>query len=95
MYLNNELGIFKEKFAFLLLFKSSYSVLLGLEKLTSAFGLLGLFEGVACLIGTPIAGAVYDSTERYDEPFYMAGGFFILASVLGFVVQVIDKRQKR
>ena len=30
--------------------------LLGLEKLTNAFGLLLLFQGVASLIGPPIAG---------------------------------------
>ena len=67
---------------------------LGLEKLTSAFGLLGVFEGVGCIISTPIAGAVYDATDSFYIPFYMAAGFFILASVLGFLVQVIDKRQK-
>ena len=69
-------------------------VLLGLEKLTSAFGLLGVFEGVGCIISTPIAGAIFDATDSFDPPFYMAAGFFILASVLGFLVQVIDKRQK-
>lgn len=30
--------------------------LLGLEKLTNAFGLLLLFQGIASLIGPPIAG---------------------------------------
>lgn len=30
--------------------------LLGLEKLTSAFGLLLLFQGLAVTIGSPIAG---------------------------------------
>lgn len=33
--------------------------LLGLEKLTNAFGLLLLFEGVACLIGPPITGKTF------------------------------------
>ena len=75
-------------------FKDPSFVLLGLEKLTSAFGLLGVFEGVGCIISTPIAGAVYDATTSFYIPFYMAAGFFILASVLGFLVQVIDKRQK-
>ena len=35
--------------------------LLGLDMLTSAFGLLGLYEGIACLITTPIAGALFDA----------------------------------
>lgn len=30
--------------------------LLGIEKLTNAFGLLLLFQGIASLIGPPIAG---------------------------------------
>ena len=64
----------------------------GLEKLTSSFGLLGLFEGFACLIGTPIAGAVYDATKSFIIPFYMASGFFILASLFGFLTQILHKR---
>jgi MFS family permease len=32
--------------------------LLGLEKLTNAFGLLLLFQGIASLVGPPIAGNV-------------------------------------
>ena len=63
--------------------------------LASVFGLLGVFEGVGCIISTPIAGAVFDATQSFYIPFYMAGGFFTLASMLGFIVQVIDKRQKR
>lgn len=30
--------------------------LLGLEKLTNAFGILMVFQGVACLIGPPVIG---------------------------------------
>lgn len=30
--------------------------LLGLEKLTNAFGILLLFQGVACLVGPPVIG---------------------------------------
>ena len=36
--------------------------LLGLEKLTSAFGLLLLFQGLAVTIGSPIAG-IYSITN--------------------------------
>ena len=38
---------------------------LGLEQLTSAFGLLIMFRGLATILGPPIAGAVYRcSTEK-------------------------------
>jgi len=30
--------------------------LLGIEKLTSAFGLLALFQGIVALVGLPISG---------------------------------------
>lgn len=33
--------------------------LLGLERLTNAFGLLLLFQGIASLIGPPFAGKAY------------------------------------
>lgn len=32
--------------------------LLGLEKLTNAFGLLLLFQGIAALVGSPVAGMI-------------------------------------
>jgi len=32
--------------------------LLGIQKLTDAFGLTSLFQGIACLIGTPLTGTV-------------------------------------
>ena len=32
--------------------------LLGIQKLTNAFGLTSLFQGIACLIGSPMSGDV-------------------------------------
>lgn len=47
-------------FFFLAVFASLRSILvvdlLGLEKLTNAFGLLLLFQGVAATVGAPLAG---------------------------------------
>ena len=37
--------------------------LLGLERLTSAFGLLLLFQGIAVTIGSPIAG-IYQTVPK-------------------------------
>uniref|UniRef100_A0A6M2DZK4 Putative monocarboxylate transporter n=1 Tax=Xenopsylla cheopis TaxID=163159 RepID=A0A6M2DZK4_XENCH len=44
--------------------------LLGLDKLTNAFGLLLLFQGIASLIGPPLIGFIFDITQSYQ------GGFF-------------------
>lgn len=68
--------------------------LLGLDKLTSAFGLLGLYEGMACLITTPIAGALFDATGTNVYAFYMGGGFFILSGLFGFTAMLLRDKKK-
>ena len=68
--------------------------LLGLENLTSAFSLLALFEGIASIIGPPIAGAIYEAAGSYDIPFYAAGAFFILASLISLGAQILHRKQK-
>ena len=59
--------------------------LLGLDKLTNAFGLLILFRGAAAIFGTPVAGMIYDATKSYSIPFYMAGFLFFLSTVTSFI----------
>jgi len=41
--------------------------LLGLDSLTSAFGLLIAFRGTSAVLGPPLAGAVYDANENADN----------------------------
>ena len=65
--------------------------LLGLDKLTNAFGLLILFRGAAAIVGSPLAGAVYDATKTYTIPFYMAGFFFFLSTVTSFMAPMLKK----
>ncbi|XP_067646422.1 monocarboxylate transporter 14 [Eurosta solidaginis] len=65
--------------------------LLGLDKLTNAFGLLILFRGFAAIIGSPLAGAVYDATQSYDLPFYMAGGLFALSTITSFMAPCLKR----
>lgn len=67
--------------------------LLGLDSLTSSFGMLVLFRGVASILGPPLAGLVYDMTEQYDASFYMAGGFFIFGGVLSFVAYFMNRNK--
>lgn len=43
--------------------------LLGLDKLTNAFGLLIMFRGVAGIFGTPLIGSIYDRTNSYAASF--------------------------
>lgn len=65
--------------------------MLGLDKLTNAFGLLILFRGAAAIIGSPLAGAVYDATESYDISFYMAAAFFGISAATSFMAPVVKR----
>lgn len=65
--------------------------LLGLDKLTNAFGLLILFRGFAALLGTPLAGALYDLTKSYDLPFYTAGAMFAVSTITSFLAPCMKR----
>ncbi|XP_011145464.1 monocarboxylate transporter 3 isoform X1 [Harpegnathos saltator] len=65
--------------------------LLGLDKLTNAFGLLILFRGAAAIVGSPLAGAVYDATQSYSIPFFMAGFFFFVSTVTSFMAPFMKR----
>ena len=68
--------------------------LLELYSLKSAFSLLFLFERIAGIIGTRIAGAIYSSAGSYEISFYVAGLFFILAGFLSLAAQLLHMKQK-
>ncbi|XP_037945417.1 uncharacterized protein LOC119685961 [Teleopsis dalmanni] len=68
--------------------------MIGLEKLTNAFGFLMLFQGVAATIGSPIAGALYDNTGSYDVSFYFAGGLILLSAFLCYPLTYVSKWEK-
>ncbi|XP_049872712.1 monocarboxylate transporter 12 isoform X2 [Pectinophora gossypiella] len=68
--------------------------LLGLDKLTNAFGLLILFRGAAAIIGSPLAGAVYDATKNYDASFYMAAAFFLASTLTSFAAPLFRRKQE-
>lgn len=67
--------------------------LLGLDKLTNAFGLLILFRGAATIVGSPLAGAIYDSTQSYAIAFYVAGALFAISAVASFTAPCLRKKQ--
>lgn len=65
--------------------------LLGLEKLTNAFGLLLLFQGVASLVGPPIAGWLYDWLLSYDPGFCVAGAMIAASGLMLFCIPAIHR----
>lgn len=66
--------------------------LLGIERLTNAFGLLLLFQGIASLIGPPFAGWLYDTLQSYAPGFYVAGGTISLSGLILFFIPMLEKR---
>lgn len=62
-----------------------------MDKLTNAFGLLILFRGFAAIIGSPLAGAIYDATQSYSIPFYMAGAFFGISAITSFIAPMLKR----
>ena len=69
--------------------------LLGLDSLTSSFGMLVLCRGIASILGPPLAGLVYDMTEEYNASFYLAGAFFVTGGLISFVAYFMDKRRNK
>ncbi|XP_032667087.1 monocarboxylate transporter 12 isoform X1 [Odontomachus brunneus] len=69
--------------------------LLGLEKLTNAFGLLLLFQGVAAAMGAPLAGAFMDATGSYDASFYLSGSLILLSAVICYPLKRINTWERR
>ncbi|XP_030568244.1 monocarboxylate transporter 5 [Drosophila novamexicana] len=68
--------------------------LLGLEKLTNAFGLLLLFQGIASFIGPPIGGWMYDITGSYSPAFLMAGLMIAISGLVMFAIPPLQRYQE-
>ena len=68
--------------------------LVDLDRFTNAYGLLLLVQGIANLVGPPIAGWGYDLTGAYDISFYLAGGFIIVSGALLFVLPALGGYRK-
>ncbi|KAL0112510.1 hypothetical protein PUN28_012080 [Cardiocondyla obscurior] len=68
--------------------------LITLERFTNAYGLLLLVQGVANLMGPPLAGWLYDITGTYDLSFYLAGLFIALSGALLLVMPSIGLYRK-
>lgn len=68
--------------------------LLGMEKLTNSYGLIMLAEGVANLVGPPLAGLISDTTGSYDGTFYTAGVGIFISGVMLLAIPYLKRRTK-
>lgn len=69
--------------------------LLGLEKLTNAFGLLLLFQGIASFAGPPIVGSLYDYTKSYVPGFIFAGVMIGVSGLMLFIIPPLQAYMDR
>ncbi|EFX89929.1 hypothetical protein DAPPUDRAFT_39459, partial [Daphnia pulex] len=69
--------------------------LISLERFVNAYGLLLLFQGVANLIGPPLAGWISDLTGSYDLSFYIAGIFIVLSGAILVLLPVSQHIKSR
>ncbi|XP_046734618.1 monocarboxylate transporter 1 isoform X5 [Diprion similis] len=65
--------------------------LLGLDRLTNAFGLLLLFQGLASLLGPPIAGWLHDGLGSYDPGFWVAGSMIAISGLMLFFIPPLQR----
>ncbi|KAG5893834.1 hypothetical protein JTB14_018336 [Gonioctena quinquepunctata] len=69
--------------------------LLGLDKLTSAFGFTLLSRGVGSFLGSPMAGILYDTTKSYTISFLVGSAFFGVATILSCFIPLIHRRKTK
>ncbi|KAL3082808.1 hypothetical protein niasHS_010610 [Heterodera schachtii] len=60
--------------------------MIGIDRLTNGFGLLLFIQGIATFVGPPLAGKLFDLTNRYDWTFAFCGVCLFVSGVMLFVV---------
>uniref|UniRef100_A0A1I8GV19 MFS domain-containing protein n=1 Tax=Macrostomum lignano TaxID=282301 RepID=A0A1I8GV19_9PLAT len=68
--------------------------LVGLDNLTSAFGLIILARGISTCVGSPLAASLYSPSTKYLLPFAVGGGLFALSSVI-FSILLLPRFSQR
>lgn len=69
--------------------------LLGLEKLTNAFGLIVLLEGLSSLVAMPLNAFLYESYNDLKVPFVFSGIMIILSGIILIPVESLYKLEKK
>lgn len=68
---------------------------MGLEKLTNAFGILMLFQGIAAVMGGAIAASLKDLTNSFDCSFYFAGTLMTISALLCYPLTWVNQWEKQ
>ncbi|KAG9341796.1 hypothetical protein JZ751_018518 [Albula glossodonta] len=59
--------------------------IVGIDRLTQAYGILMFFGGFGIMLGPPVVGWFYDWTQSYNIAFYFSGGCVILGGLCLFL----------
>ncbi|VDI76009.1 Hypothetical predicted protein [Mytilus galloprovincialis] len=68
--------------------------LMGIEKLSSSFGLVVLCQGLSSFLGPPVTGSFADKSGDYSITFYMAGVSLALAGIICIPLRRISAWEK-
>ncbi|XP_030631701.1 monocarboxylate transporter 9b [Chanos chanos] len=61
------------------------TMVMGIDRLTEAHGILMLFGGMGIMLGPPVVGWFYDWMQSYDVAFYFSGSCVLLGGVFLFL----------
>lgn len=100
VFVYNELFLGITCCCFGLFFASNFSFtpvilveIIPLERFTTAYGLSLLCQGIGNLLGPPLAGLIYDLTNRWDLSFFMAGAWIMVSGVLLGIIPYTKNRK--
>ncbi|KAJ8681148.1 hypothetical protein QAD02_016935 [Eretmocerus hayati] len=65
--------------------------LVGLDRLTNAFGLVLLSQGIASFLGPPLAGVLSDELHSYGPGFILAGSMIAISGLMLFFIPPIQR----
>ncbi|VUZ40663.1 unnamed protein product [Hymenolepis diminuta] len=69
--------------------------MLGLDRLTNAYGFLLLFQGVAFMVSSPILAAFYDAYSDYRFTFLLGGGCLIISGIMCIPLRKLHRWEKK
>ncbi|VDK36265.1 unnamed protein product [Taenia asiatica] len=69
--------------------------MLGLERLTNAFGFLLLFQGLAFIVSPPLLASFYDLLKSYNYTFILGGASLVFSALLCFPLRPILRWERR
>ncbi|XP_059177538.1 monocarboxylate transporter 12-B-like [Physella acuta] len=63
----------------------------GLGSLASAFGFLTTIKGLASMLGTPLAGWIYDASGQYALSFVFGGAVFVTSGLVHYLILCVRR----